>query len=154
MTFVSMILAVVVIGGLLAYMSNASSSRDHGSDQDAFKEPADGAVQPTLDTEFVVRHWAEIQQMMKAGGAGLKNALIEADKLLDYVMQAKGFHGETMGERLKSGGSKFSDLNSIWAAHKLRNQYAHEVHIDVVPREVEQAVAKLGQGLRDLGVAV
>ncbi len=151
MTFLSMILAVVVIGGLLAYMSNASGGRSR--DKATFDDSPD-SPQPTLDTEFVTRHWTEIQQMMKSGGSGLKNALIEADKLLDHVMQAKGFHGDTMGERLKSGGSKFSDLNGIWAAHKLRNQYAHEVHIDVVPREVEQAVAKLGQGLRDLGVSV
>lgn len=151
MTFISMILAVVVIGGLLAYMSNASGG--HARDEANFDE-ASNSPQLTLDTEFVIRHWAEIQQMMKTGGSGLKNALMEADKLLDHVMLAKGFHGDTMGERLKSGGSKFSDLNGIWAAHKLRNQYAHEVHIDVVPREVEQAVAKLGQGMRDLGISV
>jgi len=90
--------------------------------------------------------------MMKSGGSGLKNALSEADKLLDYVMQGRGLKGENMGDRLKLNGKQFSNLNAVWSAHKLRNRYAHEVHIDVVPREVEVAIASLGQGIKDLDI--
>lgn len=154
MNFISMVLAVAVIGGLLSYM-NSSTKKDKPSNKAGDFDPtAQKSAQPVLDTEFVQRHWTEIHQMMKSGGAGLKSALIEADKLLDYVMQAKGLKGDTMGDRLKLNGKKFSDLNGIWSAHKLRNQYVHDVHIDVVPREVEQAVARLGQGMKDLGIVL
>ena len=78
----------------------------------------------------------------------------EADKLLDYIMQAKGFQGDTMGDRLKLNGDRFSDLNGIWTAHKLRNQIAHEVAIDIVKSQVEDAVRKLGRGIQDLGVTL
>ena len=157
MTFVSMILSVIVIGGLILYMrsqhSDGATHAQSASSPDTFTpDPAD--QKKVLDPEFVRNHWAEIQAMMKIGGAGMKNALIEADKLLDYVMIARGFAGEDMGGRLKLNGQKFSDLNGVWSAHKLRNQYAHDVHIDVVPREVERAIAQLGQGIRDLGVPV
>ena len=150
MTFLSMIIAVIVIGGLLAY----SGSLTRRKPDEYFEDNNGGGRpnQPTLDTEFVSRHWQEIQQMTKGGGASLKNSLIEADKLLDYVMLAKGFQGENMGDRLKRNGGKFSDLNGIWSAHKLRNTYAHEVHIDVVPREVHAAIDKLGRGIQDLGL--
>lgn len=152
MTFFSMVMAFVVIGSLLVVMraQKESSQVSMRPKNDFQTDP--GEQKKVLDPEFVRTHWNEIQVMMKVGGAGMKNALIEADKLLDYVMIARGFAGEDMGGRLKLNGSKFSDLNGVWAAHKLRNQYAHEVHIDVVPREVERAVDRLGQGIRDLGV--
>ncbi|MEI7818574.1 MAG: hypothetical protein WCI47_00485 [bacterium] len=148
-TFISLILSVVVIGGLIMYLraSKSPSSKSSQSDQ----QPVT-ASHPPLDAEFVARHWAEIQTMMKSGGSGLKNALSEADKLLDYVMQGRGLKGENMGDRLKLNGKQFSNLNAVWSAHKLRNRYAHEVHIDVVPREVEVAIASLGQGIKDLDI--
>lgn len=149
MSFLSMVLALIIIGGLLTYM-RASTSQ--AGERRGVAQPASSSAQPTLDTDFVVRHWQEIQAMMGTGGAGLRNALIEADKLLDYVMQAKGFGGGDMGGRLKLNGHKFSDLNGVWSAHKLRNRYAHEVAIDVVPAQVHDAVRQLGQGIRDLGV--
>ena len=149
MTFVSMILAVLVISGLMIYRRNEQGP---GQSAKPLGDDPSNLPAPTLDREFVAQHWREIGHMMSAGGAGLKSALIEADKLLDYVMQAKGFKGENMGDRLKQNGSQFSDLNGIWSAHKLRNRYAHEVHIDVVPREVETAVRQLGTGIKDLGV--
>ncbi len=92
--------------------------------------------------------------MQSNGASGLKNALIEADKLLDYVMIHKGFSGETMGDRLKSGGSRFNNLNGVWAAHKLRNQIAHEVEHDIVPEQIKNAIAILKSAIQELGVTV
>ena len=148
MTVVSVILAILVIGALISYERGLSSSK-----KAAFagrNEPA----RPTLDPEFIKAHWAEIQQMLTIGPTGMKNALMEADKLLDHVMIAQGFKGKTMGDRLKSGGNAFSDLNAIWSAHKLRNHIAHEVAIDIVPTQIKGAVEKLGQGIKDLGVSL
>ncbi len=155
MTFFSMVMAFVVIGSLMIVLRTQKEGTGVSRKTESDYEPTDMSdKRKVLDPEFVRTHWAEIQAMMKVGGAGMKNALIEADKLLDYVMIARGFAGEDMGGRLKLNGNKFSDLNAIWSAHKLRNRYAHEVHIDIVPREVEQAVTSLGQGIRDLGVPV
>ncbi len=80
-----------------------------------------------VNKDLVKTKWAEIAAMQNSGASGLKNALFEADKLLDYVMIQQGFSGETMGDRLKSGGGAFTNLNAVWGAHKLRNQLAHEV---------------------------
>lgn len=148
MTFVSVVLAILVIGALIAYKQGSTASRPK---RDSSYEPDS---RPTLDPAFVRTHWLEIQQMMTVGPSGLKNALMEADKLLDHVMIAKGFHGNTMGDRLKSGGQSFSDLNAIWSAHKLRNHIAHEVGVDIVPSQIKDAVAKLGRGIQDLGIAL
>jgi hypothetical protein len=90
--------------------------------------------------------------MQNSGPSGLKAALIDADKLLDYCMIGKGFAGDTMGDRLKSGGSRFNNLNAVWSAHKLRNQIAHEVEHDLVPEQIKRAINDLGLAIRDLGI--
>ena len=77
---------------------------------------------------------------------------MEADKLLDYVMKARGFAGETMADRLRSGGQSLSNLNAVWGAHKLRNQLAHEVEHDLVAQQVRNALLTYQQAITDLGV--
>ncbi len=155
MSYISLIIAVVVISVLIYFLLKSKAS-----DKRKFDPTKVGAAKPEVssvggvNTELVKNKWSEITAMQNSGAAGLKNALIEADKLLDYVMIQKGFSGETMGERLKSGGSAFSNLNAIWAAHKLRNQMAHEVQHDVVASQFKQAITDLGQGIRDLGVGL
>ncbi len=155
MSYISLVIAVVVISILIYFLMKSKAS-----DKRKFDPNKVGSVKPAnnsnggLNTELVKNKWSEIGAMQNSGAAGLKNALIEADKLLDYVMIQKGFSGETMGERLQSGGSAFSNLNAIWAAHKLRNQMAHEIQHDVVAAQFKQAISDLGQGIRDLGVGL
>ncbi len=147
MTFLSMILAFLVIGGLVIYMRAGASPKAQAIASNANEPIAQG-----LNMELIEQRWREIEGMKDQGGAGLKNALLEADKLLDYVMKNKGFAGDTMGDRLKLQGDRFSDLNGIWTAHKLRNQLAHEVEIDIVKPQVDDAISKLKRGIMDLGV--
>lgn len=59
----------------------------------------------------------------------LTSCLMEADKLIDYVMQKRNFRGNTLGERLKYSKNKFDrrQYSQIWEAHKIRNKIAHEL---------------------------
>ena len=53
-------------------------------------------------------------------------AIIEADTMLDELLQERGFTGESLGERLKAAESSgFATLQSAWDAHTTRNQIAH-----------------------------
>ncbi len=107
-----------------------------------------------FDQSLVQSKWVEIQTMQNSGPSGLKASLVEADKLLDYCMIGRGFAGDTMGERLKTGGSQFHNLNAVWSAHKLRNQLAHEVDHDLVPSQVKRAIEDLGSAIKDLGIRI
>lgn len=147
MTFLSIIMAVIVIGGLILYMRADTLERKTYRPLGEVDKGGEA-----IDPDLVKQRWAEITAMQSHGGPGLKNALMEADKLLDYCMKGAGFKGENMGDRLKTGGSRFTNLNAVWAAHKLRNQMAHDVHVDVVKPQVEAAVRDLGQAIKDLGV--
>ncbi|HSX47966.1 MAG TPA: hypothetical protein VLF41_00445 [Candidatus Nanoarchaeia archaeon] len=136
-----LVIAVVGVFMLSAMMASGSKKRRGTS--------ARGSV----DRAMVAERWQAIQLGAGSGGAGLKNAIMEADKLLDYAMKGSGFRGETMGERLKSpASSRFSDLNAIWRAHKLRNHFAHEVGADLVASQAHEALRDFERALRDLGV--
>ena len=79
-------------------------------------------------------------------------AIVEADKLLDKAMHEMGISGNTMGERLKRcGKDKFTKLDSVWHAHKLRNQIAHEPRFSVDFAQARRALATYKQALKDLG---
>lgn len=154
MTYISLLVALLVLS-LLTYILLKSKARNEKRKFDPNKLDTPNTNQTDgLNTNLVQSKWAEITAMQSAGPSGLKNALSEADKLLDYVMMQKGFTGDTMADRLKSGGSAFGNLNAIWAAHKLRNQMAHEVEHDMVADQVKRSIADLGQGIRDLGVSI
>ncbi|HSH31135.1 MAG TPA: hypothetical protein VK963_00520, partial [Candidatus Saccharimonadales bacterium] len=99
----------------------------------------------------VATRWATITATADSGGAGLRNAVSEADKLLDYVMRESGAPGQTMGDRLKAWGSRFSDIDAVWRAHKLRNSLAHDVGFDLVASQAREALRDFERGLRDLG---
>ena len=72
------LMAFVVIGSLMIIMRAQRSDSSTSSKRPTF-EPEPQTQRQVLDPEFVRTHWAEIQAMMKVGGAGMKNALIEAD---------------------------------------------------------------------------
>ena len=78
-------------------------------------------------------------------------AVIEADKLLDRALMELGIPGKTMGERLKASGGRFSQLNSVWYAHKQRNQIAHEQDFSLEYNQAKHALASFRQALKDLG---
>lgn len=79
-------------------------------------------------------------------------AVVEGDKLLDKAMMEMGISGKTMGERLKKcGKEKFSQLNAVWNAHKLRNQIAHESGFRLEYHQARHALTIYKQALKDLG---
>ncbi len=106
----------------------------------------------SFDVGLVQTRWQTVEQMSRSGGAGLRNAVSEADKLLDYVLRGKGFSGETMAVRLKRAEGRLSDKEAVWGAHKLRNNLAHEVGFDLVASQAHEALAAFRQALTDLGV--
>lgn len=89
--------------------------------------------------------------LTKDNRASYNSSVIEADKLLDKALIDMGTPGKTMGERLKHAGSKFSQLNSVWYAHKLRNQIAHEHGFNLEYNQSRHALNTFRQALRDLG---
>lgn len=89
-------------------------------------EPAFSAVaeaDPTL-----VHKWTNVQKYIESPNqSDWKQAILEADAMLDVMLTKMGYRGESVGEKLKRvEPSDFDTLHEAWEAHKVRNQIAHE----------------------------
>lgn len=105
-----------------------------------------------LNVEHYRTQWLTIeQQLNRDESASCSLCILNADKLLDQAMRESGLPGETMGERLKSSGKRFSNINSVWSAHKIRNQIAHEPGFKVSYDDTRRALASFKQALKDMG---
>ena len=78
-------------------------------------------------------------------------AIIDGDKLLDKALIEMGIPGKTMGDRLKRASNKFTQLDAVWRAHKIRNIIAHESDFELSYRQAANALAIYKQALKDLG---
>lgn len=87
----------------------------------------------------------------KQNTATFMKTVIDGDKLLDKAMVEMGIPGKTMGDRLKHSKDKFTDINAVWRAHKLRNALAHEDDLEITYRQAVAAVQIYKQALKDLG---
>ncbi len=77
-----------------------------------------------------------LRQVGHEQGAHLRTSLIQADILLDELLQKESLPGTTCGERLKHARSLFpyAHYQALWDAHKLRNKLVHE--LDCRPSDV------------------
>ena len=105
-----------------------------------------------LDIDKYRSRWMGIEQQLKRDELSTYHlAIINADKLLDQALQDRGFGGQTMAERMKSAKTNWSNANSIWSAHKLRNQIAHEADAKVSFDDARRALISYKQALKDVG---
>jgi hypothetical protein len=72
--------------------------------------------------------WQHIESLVDAGTpSGWREAITEADIMLDGVLTKQGYRGDSVGDKLNNvDPDEFSALNDAWEAHKVRNQIAHE----------------------------
>ena len=100
---------------------------------------------------YQARFLAIENKLTRDNPATYMNAVIEGDKLLDKALHEIGVPGKTMGDRLKRSGDKFSNLDAVWKAHKLRNTVAHETDFDISYKQAATALLAYKQALKDLG---
>jgi hypothetical protein len=56
-----------------------------------------------------------------------RQAIMEADIILEDILIKLGYQGDSIGERLKRANKgDFNTLDQAWEAHKIRNLIAHE----------------------------
>lgn len=127
--------AIVIVGALLfAFINFTRKGMSH------------------LDVDRYRSRWLTIEQsLVRDIPASAHLAILNADKLVDQALKDRGYGGQTMGERMKSAKQIWSNRNSIWEAHKLRNQVAHEPDIDISYESARRALAGFKQALKDLG---
>lgn len=132
---VTFIIAIVIVGAFLIVAMMLTKKRAHKFNVE----------------EYQTRFLKIENRLNKDNPATFVMTIISGDKLLDKALIEAGVPGKTMGERLKKSGDKFTDINAVWRAHKLRNMIAHEDDMDISYRQVAGALAIYKQALKDLG---
>lgn len=77
--------------------------------------------------------------------------ILNADKLLDRALKDLGVSGETMGDRLKASKGRFSNIDQVWTAHKLRNHIAHDTNVKLNIVTAKKAIYIYKKSLKELG---
>ena len=108
---------------------------------------------PAFDRENYQIDFLRIENsLVRDNEATYSMAIVNADKLLDKALCEMGIPGRNMGDRLKRvGKDKFTQLNAVWYAHKLRNQIAHEHNFKPDFNQARHALDTYRKALRDLG---
>jgi hypothetical protein len=72
--------------------------------------------------------WVRVEQYMTSlNPSDWKVAILEADNILDDIIERMGYPGMTIGERMKRiSAADFPYLEEAWEAHKVRNALAHK----------------------------
>lgn len=102
--------------------------------------PAPDEERPPRQTQ-----WEEVKKHVGSENpSDWKLSILEADTILDELLQSLNIPGDTVGERLKNVvPADFKTLDDAWEAHKVRNRIAHEgLNFSLTKREANLAVAR------------
>ena len=113
-------------------------------------------LQLNWNTERKQKHvrWEKVEQYMTSlNSSDWKIAILEADNILDEIVERMGYHGATLGERMKNiEASDFPYLDEAWQVHKLRNAIAHKgTDYPLTRSEAEGAINMYHKVFKDLG---
>lgn len=107
---------------------------------------------PALNQQKYQARWLEIENSLSRDNmAACQLAILNADKLLDQALKDRRFSGEKMADRMKAAEGKWTKVNNVWAAHKVRNRLAHEPDVRISYELVLQTLSAFKQALKDLG---
>jgi len=104
------------------------------------------------DTEN--ERWQEVLSYAASDDEELwRLAVIEADVMLDDMLEAAGYPQDELGAKLRNvERSDFRTIDQAWEAHKLRNVIAHEgSSYNLTKREVQQAMEQYRQVFNEFG---
>ena len=98
--------------------------------------------------------WAKtLTYLFSQSSSDWKLAIIEADSMLDGLMDRLGFRSENLGEKLKMANQdNFPSLTNAWEVHTIRNKIAHEgLSFELSQHEAKRIIALYEQIFRQYG---
>jgi len=90
-----------------------------------------------------LKEWNKVKELFDRGtSSDLKLSIIEADKLLDEVLDSLNFKGETLKEKLDHlSEEQFPELDELKYAHFIRNKIVHEKNFSLSRKEAEAIIS-------------
>ena len=81
----------------------------------------------------------------------MRHAIMDADKLLDHALYLLGYKGN-LGNKLKKATPLFKNINRIWAAHKIRNNIAHQINYQIDEKTYRNTMLAFKQAFMNLKI--
>ena len=121
------VLAYLVTLGFLALIIYASMRMYQTLDEETLKYVT---VSDAHHAEEITEHhrWTHVRALIEGTSPNdWRQAIIEADIILDDMLTRLGYVGDSIGEKLKKvNPAQFKTLQEAWEAHKIRNEIAHQ----------------------------
>lgn len=132
------VVSILAIFGIFWYLLKLQDVWARYNAQFIYAEPVEAEDQRRNE------RWERVKLLMDSSNENdWRQAIIEADVMLDDIVTRMGYHGETLGERLQAvEPSDFLTLDAAWEAHKVRNQIAHDGGAFILTeREAKRVIA-------------
>ncbi|MFM2357883.1 MAG: hypothetical protein RJA61_620 [Candidatus Parcubacteria bacterium] len=103
-------------------------------------------------SHIVNKKWERVEQHINSkNSSDWRLAIIEADIMLEELLDTIGYKGEGIGDKLKGvEKSDFLTLDLAWEAHKVRNAIAHEgSNFDLNERDARKVIQMFEEVFRE-----
>ncbi len=100
--------------------------------------------------------WRRIQELASGmSPSEWREAIIEADIMLNDMLTRQGYPGDSVGEKLREvDPADFDTVSDAWEAHKVRNQIAHEGSaFDLSETLTRRTIAQYERVFREFDIA-
>lgn len=142
--YVCLFLSAIFFAGIIYFASKVAQIRRLEYEQVYGKKSLINEVKEGLEIKPAPKNqdWEKIIKLIGSDNPNdWKLAIIDADKILEMVVNTFSVPGDNLGEKLKNiERSDFATLEEAWQAHKLRNQIAHEHNFHLSQREARLAI--------------
>jgi len=108
----------------------------------------------TRDIPKTQLRWSRILEQARGGSEhGWRLAILEADILLNELLDMQGYKGETMADKMKQvDRAHFNSVDAAWEAHKIRNRIAHDGAAHALSqREARRVISLYEKVFREFG---
>lgn len=143
------VIAVLLIAGI--FWLNMRIKEVHHKEEKKY-EPID--VEEVEAKEKMVQWQVVLNHANAENPAEWKLAILEADNMLEQILEMEGYEGDGVGGKLKAmNPGDIISYGDAWEAHKIRNQIAHEgaASMDFSKKIARDAIGKFEKVFRELG---
>lgn len=118
-------LSIIVTIALLAVFINSTIRLHQIKREESAKYATEHATHAEVERDH--SRWAHVRELVeRPHESDWRQAIIEADIMLDDLLSQLGYPGQSVGEKLKAvNPARFTTLQYAWDAHKVRNEIAH-----------------------------
>ncbi len=96
-------------------------------------------------------NWSIVKEALEEGTiSGYKIAVIEAGKILEKLLEQKGYPGRTTRERILNARDYFHNLEGLLRAEKIRQNLVNNLEYQLTSLQVEDAINAYHQAVIDL----